>query len=166
MPISPLFWKGSYAFLTAVVLAVPSISPLEALKYVGSPDVVFLDVREDYEYETGHIPGSILMPWNSGVLQERWGELPKHRLIIIYCRSGGRAGNAGEFLEEKGFEQLANMGGFSAYSVLPGAIVETGPYQEPVTCVSDWCLLTDRSACLPLKAARVGAGKGSGITGH
>ena len=138
MHLSPLFWKGSYAFLAAVVLAVPRISPSDAIQYVGSPDVVFLDVREHYEYESGHVPGSILLPWSSGVLQERWEELPRDRLVIVYCAWGGRSSRAAQFLDEKGFEQLADMGRFSSYQQLPDAIVETGPYEEPVTSVSNW----------------------------
>ena len=125
--------------LTSVLFAVNPIAPQDALQYVGSSDVVFLDVREPSEYEQGHVPGSVLMPWNSGVLQERWSELPTDRLIIIYCRSGGRAGNAGMFLEEKGFSQLLNMGGFSSYADLPNAPVKTGPFEEP-SSVPFWTL--------------------------
>lgn len=140
MHISPFFWKGSYAFLAAIVMAVPGISPSDAVQYVGSSEAIFLDVREASEYEEGHVPGSLLMPWNSGVLQEHWQELPTDRLIIVYCRSGGRSAMAAQFLQDNGFEQLADMGGFSTYQLLTDAPVETGPYVGPGTPVSDWIL--------------------------
>jgi rhodanese-related sulfurtransferase len=140
MYIRPVVWKASYAFLAAVVLAVPRISPSEALQYVGSRDVVFLDVREASEYETGHVPGSRLMPWNSGVLQERWQELPVDRLIIVYCASGARSARAAQFLQDMGLQQLADMGEFSTYRLLPDAPIETGPYKEPTTSIPHWIL--------------------------
>ncbi len=132
-----------YGFLIALVAStatVELISPSDALDNVGSPDVLFLDVRESFEYETGHIPGSILMPLSSGVLGERWSELPTDSLIIVYCRSGSRSATAAAFLESKGFTQLLNMsGGFTAYTQVPDAQIETGPYQEP-SLVNEWML--------------------------
>ncbi|MEW6233826.1 MAG: rhodanese-like domain-containing protein [Candidatus Omnitrophota bacterium] len=141
MPNRLWFWKGLPLFAAVVVFAASDISPKEALNYVGDPTVQFLDVREASEYESGHIPGALLMPWTSGVLALEWESLPRDKTIIVYCRSGGRSAQAFAFLQEKGFSLLLNMtGGFSSYQTVPGAIVETGPYQEPVTAVADWAL--------------------------
>jgi len=135
------FLKGLPLFAAVVVFAVSDISPMEALNYVGDPSVQFLDVRETSEYEPGHIPGALLMPWNSGVLAQKWASLPTDKTIIIYCRSGGRSAQAYTFLQEKGLSLLLNMtGGFSSYQTVPGAIIETGAYQEPATAVEDWAL--------------------------
>jgi rhodanese-related sulfurtransferase len=127
----------SYLLSNAVVSVVQSITAQEALAYVNSPDAIFLDVREPAEYESGHVAGSILMPWLGGVLQERWNELPADKLIIVYCAFGSRSASAASFLESKGFARVANMGKYSSFAALPNAPIETGPYQEP-SAVSDW----------------------------
>lgn len=129
------------SFFAVVILAYVSITPHEALQYADSPDHFFLDVRESYEYEAGHVPGAMLMPWSSGVLNERWNELPGDKTIIVYCKSGGRSAAASQFLSDRGVTNIVNMtGGFSSYSSLAGAKIETGPYQEPITPVSLWTL--------------------------
>ena len=121
--------------------SIVNLTPEEALPYVGASEVLILDVREAVEYERGHIPGARLLPWNSGILQERWMELPMDRLLLVYCQSGNRSARAVQFLNEKGFANLLNMmGGFSAYQWIPGAKVETGPYQEPETAITEWFL--------------------------
>ncbi len=119
------------------LLAVEPIAPEEVVELIGSEDVVILDVREEREYEKGHIPGAKLMPWNSGVLQEKWEELPKDKTIIVHCASGFRSALAAQFLEANGFQDVRDLGGFYAYSALPDAEVETGPYEED-TPVRAW----------------------------
>ncbi|MBD3267731.1 hypothetical protein GF373_13760 [bacterium] len=140
-PMSPsiLLFMRNILFCGVVLFAVTSIPPEEALQNVGSDDFLFLDVREDYEYETGHIPGALLYPLSSGVLEERWEEIPRDKPIIVYCRSGGRSAAAAQFLDAKGYPQILNMsGGFSTYKNLPNAKIETGPYQEPKSSVEVW----------------------------
>ena len=53
-------------------------------------DVILLDVREDDEYKSGHIPGAEWIPL--GQLSSRLGELPKDKTIVAVCRSGNRSG--------------------------------------------------------------------------
>lgn len=125
--------------LAAVIFQVTAITPQEALQLVGSPDACFIDVREASEYEEGHIPGSLLMPWNSGVLQQEWQSLPTDRSLIVYCAAGSRSAKAAKFLNENKFSDIRNLsGGFSAYRRLPDAIIETGAYQPPVTIIPNW----------------------------
>ena len=136
-----IFQKSPLFILAAVLFAVTNVTPQYTLDRVDSPDVLILDVRENSEYEAGHIPGAWLMPWNSGVLAERWQELPTDRLIIVHCASGGRSVGAANFLDGKGIFDVVNMsGGFSSYRNLPGALIETGPYVEPETPVVGWLL--------------------------
>ena len=133
-----LLYYGIPVILAGWVTAVDEIAPEEALAYVGSTEVTFLDVREPNEYEEGHIPGTLLLPWLSGELEERWQELPTDGLIIVYCRSGGRGRQATAFLLEQGFTEIVNVtGGFNAYQILPDAQIETGPYE---TSVANWNL--------------------------
>ena len=70
-----------------------------------------LDVREEYEYQDGHIKGAVNLP-----LREILGKkdsLPKDKDIYVYCRSGHRSADAVNFLKSLGFEKIHNIeGGF------------------------------------------------------
>jgi rhodanese-related sulfurtransferase len=77
-------------------------------------DVVVLDVREDAELaETGTVKGAVHIPL--GQLEARLGELPKDKVILTACRSGGRASRALTLLEAKGFK-TAGFCGLADYS--------------------------------------------------
>lgn len=72
-------------------------------------DLLLVDVREDYEYNDGHIPGAILLPL--GELMENSELLDRDKEIILICRSGRRSGLAAQFLGEEGFRNVYNMVG-------------------------------------------------------
>jgi rhodanese-related sulfurtransferase len=103
------------------------ITPQDAKSLIDSnTDVIVVDVREaESEYcnedptssaPPGHIPGALNYPWSSGVLQERYTELPIDGGILIVCRSGNRSNQAAEFLDSKGYMQIYDMtDGMSAW---------------------------------------------------
>ena len=72
---------------------------------------VLLDVRTSVEYASGHIAGAINIPHEQ--LPARAAELEAHRErdIVIYCRSGVRAGHAARALQKNGFVRLALLSG-------------------------------------------------------
>jgi len=112
-------------------------------KLDAEEDIVLLDVREPSEFEGGHIRGAINLPWNSGVLREKYADLPKDEPLIVMCRSGGRSRPASAFLEEKGLEQVLNMvGGMNAwtYSTVTGE-EEEAPTSPP-GCAEGRCAIT------------------------
>ena len=70
-----------------------------------------LDVREEYEYQNGHIKGAVNLPLRE--ILYRKDTLPKDRDIYVYCRSGHRSTDAVNFLKSLGFEKVHNIeGGF------------------------------------------------------
>ena len=70
-----------------------------------------LDVREEYEYQDGHIKGAINIPLRE--ILEKKDTLPKDKDIYVYCRSGHRSADAVNFLKSLGFEKVHNVeGGF------------------------------------------------------
>ena len=78
-------------------------------------DVVLIDVREDWEYAEGHIPGATLIPL--GQVPDRLAEIPKDKTVVAVCRSGNRSGQATNFLRQQGFDNVHNMqGGMNAWS--------------------------------------------------
>lgn len=67
-----------------------------------------IDVREANEVAAGKIPGAINVPL--GLLEFRMNELDKSKEYIMVCRSGGRSGQATNFLENHGYK-VTNMDG-------------------------------------------------------
>jgi len=68
-----------------------------------------IDVREQEEWDSGHIPGAKHIPL--GTLNERHKELDLKQETIIVCRSGNRSGLACEHLESLGYNVVNMKGG-------------------------------------------------------
>jgi phage shock protein E len=78
------------------------------------PDVMILDVREQDEWDAGHIPGAVFMPM--GQVPDRLSEIPKDKTVIVQCRSGNRSSQVTDFLVQQGFTNVHNMtGGIKAW---------------------------------------------------
>jgi rhodanese-related sulfurtransferase len=82
-------------------------------------DVLVVDVREPYEYEKGHIPGSLLVP--RGVLEAASDPNTPHRIealcsarerpIVLVCNTGGRGALAADTLQQLGFGNVRSLAG-------------------------------------------------------
>ena len=88
------------------------ISEAEAKALMDSESgYIILDVREQYEYDEGHIPGAILIPYGE-IADRAEKELPdKDQLILVYCRSGRRSKIAAEELVKLGYTNVKEFGG-------------------------------------------------------
>jgi phage shock protein E len=75
--------------------------------------VVFVDVRTPQEFAAGHVKGAINIPYDQ--MQKRWKELAQYRdrPMVVYCRTGHRAGIALSVLEQHDFPKAINGGGLS-----------------------------------------------------
>jgi rhodanese-related sulfurtransferase len=108
--VAPPAEAGEAAVLDLAV----NLDPAAVEELYRQDDVVILDVREDFEYEAGHIPGATLVPL--GQIPNRLDEIPKDKTVIAVCRSGNRSGQATNFLRQQGFENVHNMtGGMNAW---------------------------------------------------
>ena len=72
---------------------------------------IILDVREQDEYDAGHIPGAILIPYTQ--IEAKANEMlpDKDQLILVYCRSGRRSKIAAEALVKLGYTNIKEFGG-------------------------------------------------------
>jgi phage shock protein E len=72
---------------------------------------VWVDVRTDEEYASGHVPGAIHIPFDE--LDERGTEMDayKEQALMLVCRSGRRSVIAAHTLHEQGFTRLYNLKG-------------------------------------------------------
>ncbi len=75
----------------------------------GRDDVVVVDVREDWEYAEGHVPGAVLVPL--GQIPDRMQDIPTDKTVLVVCRSGNRSNQATQYLREQGFDNVHNMTG-------------------------------------------------------
>ena len=92
-----------------------SLNPQEAKKLIrdNSFDVI-LDVRTDDEWNRGHHPNAIHIPLDR--LEKKFHKLypDKSIRVLVYCRTGTRAGNAVHILNSQGYSNVYSVnGGYS-----------------------------------------------------
>jgi rhodanese-related sulfurtransferase len=77
-------------------------------------DFHLLDVREQDEWDAGHIEGAQHIPL--GELAARLEEVPRDRTVVAVCRSGGRSDRAAKGLRARGYASENLDGGVTAWS--------------------------------------------------
>ena len=88
------------------------ITPQEAKKIMDSAEeYIVLDVREQDEFDDGHISGAILIPYTE--IENKAEEMipDKNAQILVYCRSGRRSKIASESLAKLGYTNVKEFGG-------------------------------------------------------
>ncbi len=84
-------------------------------KLTDKAPIVLLDVRTQEEFNNGHIPGALLLPYDE-IDQKAAQLLPeKEKEIIIYCRSGRRSAIAKDSLEALGYTNVKDFGGMNRW---------------------------------------------------
>ena len=92
------------------------ITQEEAKEMVDSQEVIILDVREQDEYDSGHIPDAVLLP--VGTIDETTAAeaIPeKDSTVLVYCRSGNRSKTASSALAELGYTNIYEFGGINTW---------------------------------------------------
>lgn len=102
-----LFWS----FFGNRLRGIKEVDTVGATNLVNRKNALVLDVREQSEYDLGHIINSRLI--SLGALKERVGELEKYRErpIVVVCRSGSRSESATAFLNKQGFAEVYSLSG-------------------------------------------------------
>ena len=93
------------------------ISQEEAARMMELDDEhIVVDVRRQDEYDSGHIPGAVLIP-NESIGTSRPEELPDtDQVILVYCRSGNRSRQAAQKLFDMGYTRVYEFGGISTWT--------------------------------------------------
>ena len=95
----------------------PEINPQElvALRTQPNPPTV-LDVREKWEYDTAHLPDTLLMPMGD-IPSRAHAELDPDAPVVVLCHHGARSLNVTMWLRGQGFEHAQSLaGGIDAWS--------------------------------------------------
>ena len=88
-----------------------SVSAQQLVGLVNREGAVVLDLRDQKEYEAGHIVDSVNIPYAS--LESRLSELEKYKdkPIVLACKMGQHAGSAGTALRKNGFDNVSRLSG-------------------------------------------------------
>ncbi len=92
------------------------IAPHEVKELLACDDkVLFVDVREQWEYDTAHIEGSVLIPL--GEVPSNLARLESAEELVLFCHHGMRSLNAAAWLRSQGVEGARSMtGGIERWS--------------------------------------------------
>lgn len=119
--------KLLYIMLAAVLLlsgcggsdtsnSYQQISQETAKEMMDSQELIILDVREQSEYDSGHIPGAVLLPVGSIDQDTAAAVIPdKDSTVLVYCRSGNRSKTASAALAELGYTAVYEFGGINTW---------------------------------------------------
>ena len=116
-------------FVTAVIAAVAAIGLMVGLSGCSAQTVdmetvtAFIDVRTPEEVATGYLEGAVFIDWNSPTFIDEVSKLDPAGTYVIYCRSGNRAGQAIEAMNELGFTNLTNAGSITEAADLTGLAI-------------------------------------------
>lgn len=104
------------------VREVPARTAIEMLR--RGDDVLWVDVREQHEWNLFRIPGAVHIPL--GTLGEVAAKrIPVARRVVVYCARGGRAATAARTLAALGYADVASLeGGLSAWVGAGGVLEE------------------------------------------
>lgn len=89
---------------------VKNVTANEANELINeNKEVLILDVRNKNEFDSGHIPGALLIP--ASILPVRINELKKYenKPILVYCASGGRSPGAVQTLVKNNFTEIYHL---------------------------------------------------------
>jgi rhodanese-related sulfurtransferase len=79
----------------------------------GTADFILVDVREQYEYDSGHIKGvdflkptSTFQSWAEDFLNEN-----RDKTIVFTCRTDNRSGQVQQVFKQNGMDRVINHAG-------------------------------------------------------
>ncbi|GAA4147273.1 rhodanese-like domain-containing protein [Leifsonia shinshuensis] len=114
-------------------LSEDEVSAARARELVEAGAAWLLDVREAFEWESGHAPDAHHIPM--GELGERQHELPEDQQILVICAVGGRSHRVTDALLQADYPAANVAGGMLAWQAAGGAVSAPdgppGPVSDP-----------------------------------
>ena len=112
---SPLFGTAKDVVNQAALVALNILYgksrqvPVTAVRELVESNACIIDVREEMEYNAGHLKNAINIPLSQ--LRERMNEIPKEQPVYLHCRSSQRSYNALRTLKNNGWDNVWNISG-------------------------------------------------------
>ena len=87
-----------------------------AKEMMDTQEVLILDVREQHEYDSGHIPGAVLLPVGTITKDTAVAVIDDlDTVVLVYCRSGNRSKTASQALVDLGYTNIYEFGGINTW---------------------------------------------------
>ena len=115
--------------MAAANASVPTISPQDAKALIESGKALVVDVRDGLEIQsTGKVKGAMHVA--RGMIEFRADPesasydkaFDRDKTVIVYCASGGRSALAGKTLQDLGYKDVRNLGGFKGWADSGGSV--------------------------------------------
>ena len=92
------------------------ITQEKAKEMMESQEVLILDVREQEEFDAGHVPGAVLLPVGTITKHTAAATIPElDSVVLVYCRSGNRSKTASRALADLGYTHIYEFGGINTW---------------------------------------------------
>ncbi|HJU64480.1 MAG TPA: rhodanese-like domain-containing protein [Gemmatimonadaceae bacterium] len=103
--------KTGHQLIDEAKTRIRQISPREVIQMrERGEDFAIIDVREDREWNLGHLPGAVHVA--RGTLEGKIeGAVPRERKVVLYCARGNRSALAADTMREMGYRDVASMTG-------------------------------------------------------
>ncbi len=90
---------------------IPGLSPYAATQLLNDGEAVFIDVRDEKEFKTGHIKGARSMPVKQ--LEQQMHDIEKFKDsdVVVYCDNGMRTSRVTGKLKKQGFTKVSTIAG-------------------------------------------------------
>ncbi len=117
-----LFSKNSAPTLQAPMnmpTAPAPLTPEQAHEAFTTEDVLFVDGRDNFDYDMGHIPGALNIPLHEATADPAiLAVLPKDRHLVVYCSNDlcGKAQKLAALLTERGYRADTFPGGYQEWT--------------------------------------------------
>ena len=101
---------------TAAENTYQQITQEEAKNMMDTQEAIVLDVREQDEFDAGHIPGAVLLPVGTITKDTAAAVIPElDSVVLVYCRSGNRSKKASQALVDLGYTGIYEFGGINTW---------------------------------------------------
>ena len=101
---------------TAAENTYQQITQEEAKNMMDTQEAIVLDVREQDEFDAGHIPGAVLLPVGTITKDTAAAVIPElDSVVLVYCRSGNRRKKASQALVDLGYTGIYEFGGINTW---------------------------------------------------
>ena len=95
-------------------MTIPQIDVDVAKAHLDADTATFVDIRDPYSFESGHVPGAVHL--TDANVQDFLDGTDRDRTVVVYCYHGNTSLAGADFLLQHGFEDVFSMsGGFEAW---------------------------------------------------
>ena len=101
---------------TTVENTYQQITQEAAKDMMDTQEVIILDVREQDEFDAGHITGAVLLSVGTITKDTASAVIPElDSVVLVYCRSGNRSKTAAKTLVDLGYTNVYEFGGINTW---------------------------------------------------